>query len=87
MTTHQNSTKPMKVVGTSPVRPDGIQKVTGVAQYGADYSLPGMLWSQILRSPHAHAKIRSINVEKHWRCQVSKPSLLARTFLTTSLTT
>jgi CO/xanthine dehydrogenase Mo-binding subunit len=54
----------MKVVGTSPVRPDGIQKVTGVAQYGADYSLPGMLWSQILRSPHAHANIRSINVEK-----------------------
>lgn len=64
MTTHQNSTKKMKVVGTSPVRPDGIQKVTGVAQYGADYSLPGMLWSQILRSPHAHANIRSINVEK-----------------------
>ncbi len=64
MTTHQNSTKAMKVVGTSPVRPDGIQKVTGVAQYGADYSLPGMLWSQILRSPHAHANIRSINVEK-----------------------
>ncbi len=64
MTTHQNSTKAMKVVGTSPVRPDGIQKVTGVAQYGADYSLPGMLWSQILRSPHAHANIRSINVDK-----------------------
>jgi CO/xanthine dehydrogenase Mo-binding subunit len=54
----------MKVVGTSPIRPDGIQKVTGVAQYGADYSLPGMLWSQILRSPHAHANIRSINVAK-----------------------
>lgn len=64
MTTHQNSTKVMKVVGTSPVRPDGVQKVTGVAQYGADYSLPGMLWSQILRSPHAHANIRSINVDK-----------------------
>ena len=64
MTTHLNSTKPMKVVGTSPVRPDGVQKVTGVAQYGADYDLPGMLWSQILRSPHAHANIRSINVDK-----------------------
>jgi len=30
----------MKVVGTSPVRPDGVPKVTGQAQYGADYSLP-----------------------------------------------
>ncbi|MDP2706463.1 MAG: hypothetical protein Q8O70_03020, partial [Burkholderiales bacterium] len=39
-------------------------KVTGVAQYGADFSLPGMLWGQILRSPHAHARIRSIDTSK-----------------------
>jgi CO/xanthine dehydrogenase Mo-binding subunit len=35
-----------------------------MAQYGADYSLPGMLWAKILRSPHAHARIRSINTSK-----------------------
>src|SRR5499433_568029 len=56
--------KELKVVGTSPVRPDGVPKVTGLAQYGADFSLPGMLWGKILRSPHAHARIRSINTAK-----------------------
>jgi len=54
----------LKVVGTSPVRPDGVPKVTGLAQYGADFTLPGMLWGRILRSPHAHARIRSINTKK-----------------------
>ncbi len=52
------------LIGTSPVRPDGVPKVTGTAQYGADYSLPGMLWASILRSPHAHATIRSIDLSK-----------------------
>ena len=56
--------KQLKVIGTSPVRPDGVPKVTGLAQYGADFSLPGMLWAKILRSPHAHARIRSINTKK-----------------------
>ncbi len=54
----------MKVVGTSPVRPDGVPKVTGMAQYGADYSLPGMLWAKVLRSPHAHARILSVDTSK-----------------------
>jgi CO/xanthine dehydrogenase Mo-binding subunit len=54
----------LKVVGTSPVRPDGVPKVTGCAQYGADFSLPGMLWGKILRSPHAHARIRKIDTSK-----------------------
>jgi CO/xanthine dehydrogenase Mo-binding subunit len=54
----------LKVVGTRPVRPDGVPKVTGLAQYGADFALPGMLWGRILRSPHAHARIRSINTKK-----------------------
>ena len=54
----------MKVVGTRPVRPDGEQKVTGQAQYGADFSAPGMLWGDILRSPHAHARIRAIDTSK-----------------------
>jgi CO/xanthine dehydrogenase Mo-binding subunit len=44
--------------------PDGVPKVTGRAQYGADLMWPGMLVGRILRSPHAHARIRSINIEK-----------------------
>jgi CO/xanthine dehydrogenase Mo-binding subunit len=56
--------KKLKVIGSSPVRPDGIPKVTGTARYGADFSLPGMLWASILRSPHAHANIRSIDLTK-----------------------
>jgi CO/xanthine dehydrogenase Mo-binding subunit len=55
---------PLKVVGTRPVRPDGVPKVTGLAQYGADFSLPGMLWGSILRSPHAHARILAIDTSK-----------------------
>ena len=50
-----------KVVGTRPVRPDGIDKVTGKARYGADMTAPGMLWGMILRSPHAHARIKGID--------------------------
>src|SRR5690606_37522537 len=41
-----------------------VPKVTGLAQYGSDYSLPGMLWGKILRSPHPHARIRSIDTTK-----------------------
>ncbi len=57
-----------KVIGTRPVRPDGVEKVTGKAQYGADIHLPGLLQGRILRSPHAHARILSIDTseaEKH----------------------
>jgi CO/xanthine dehydrogenase Mo-binding subunit len=53
-----------KWVGTRPVRPDGVPKVTGRALYGADMAMPGMLWGKILRSPHAHARIRSIDTSK-----------------------
>ena len=55
---------PYKWVGTRPIRPDGIPKVTGTAKYGADFSLPGMLYGKILRSPHAHANIKSIDTSK-----------------------
>jgi len=64
LTNTKNTEQVFKSVGTSPIRPDGVPKVTGMAQYGADYSLPGMLWAKILRSPHAHARIRSINTSK-----------------------
>jgi xanthine dehydrogenase molybdenum-binding subunit len=53
-----------KVIGTSPLRHDGVDKVTGRAQYGADIHLPGMLYGAVLRSPHAHARILSIDTSK-----------------------
>src|ERR1019366_6792875 len=53
-----------KVIGTRPIRPDGIEKVTGAAKYGADFAFPGMLHGKILRSPYAHAIIKSIKVDK-----------------------
>ena len=49
------------VVGKRPVRPDGVDKVTGRAQYGADVQLNGLLHAKVLRSPYAHARIKSIN--------------------------
>ena len=52
------------VVGTRPLRPDGIDKVTGKAQFGADFYAPGMLHGAIKRSPHAHAKILRIDTSK-----------------------
>ena len=55
---------PYKVIGTRPVRHDGVDKVTGRALYGADIQLPGLLHGKILRSPHAHARIKSIKTEK-----------------------
>ena len=57
--THQ-----FKVVGTRPLRPDGVDKVTGRAKFGADATAPGMLVGKVLRSPHPHARIRSINTAK-----------------------
>ena len=56
-----DSVKRFKWVGTRPIRPDGVPKVTGRAMYGADLKLPGMLYGKILRSPHAHARILSID--------------------------
>src|SRR5262245_48137063 len=60
----KDGAKQYKWVGTRPIRPDGVPKVTGTALYGADVAWPGMLVGRVLRSPHAHARIRSINIEK-----------------------
>ena len=57
-------TNGFKVVGTRPDRPDGIDKVTGRARFGADVTAPGMLHAVIIRSPHAHARIVKINASK-----------------------
>ncbi|HZT88294.1 MAG TPA: xanthine dehydrogenase family protein molybdopterin-binding subunit [Stellaceae bacterium] len=54
----------LKVVGTRPIRPDGVDKVIGRAAFGADMVMPGMLWGKIKRSPHAHARILSIDTSK-----------------------
>ncbi|MTH99030.1 xanthine dehydrogenase family protein molybdopterin-binding subunit [Roseibium sp. RKSG952] len=53
-----------KFVGTRPDRPDGLDKVTGRAKFGADAYAPGMLHGAILRSPHAHARIISIDTSR-----------------------
>ena len=53
-----------KVIGTTPIRHDATDKVTGRARYGADIHLPGLLHGKILRSPHAHAIIKSIDATK-----------------------
>lgn len=57
-------TRDFKIVGTRVARPDGIDKVTGKAAFGADITAPGMLHGRILRSPHAHARIVSIDVSE-----------------------
>ncbi len=56
--------RPYKVIGTRPIRHDGEDKVTGRAQYGADISFRDQLYGKVLRSPHPHAKIVSIDASK-----------------------
>ena len=53
-----------KVVGTRPIRHDGTDKVTGRAKYGGDFQAAGQLFGKVLRSPHAHARIKSLDVSK-----------------------
>jgi len=64
MTQNDVKTEGFKVVGTRPDRPDGVDKVTGKAKFGADMYAPGMLHAAIVRSPHAHAKIVKIDMSK-----------------------
>ena len=65
-TVHRESSGPgtYHVVGTRPIRHDGLDKVTGRAKFGADITLPGMLHGKVLRSPYAHARIRSIDTRR-----------------------
>jgi len=53
-----------RVVGTRPIRHDGLDKVTGKAKYGADVQFVGLLHGKVLRSPHPHARIKSIDTSK-----------------------
>jgi len=59
-----NGSKPTKYVGTRALRPDGVDKVTGRAKFGADLSMPNMIVGKVLRSPHAHARIKSIDTSQ-----------------------
>jgi CO/xanthine dehydrogenase Mo-binding subunit len=59
-----NNSSGFKVIGTTPIRHDATDKVTGQARYGADINMPGLLHGKILRSPHAHAIIKSIDATK-----------------------
>ncbi len=53
-----------QVLGNRPVRHDGADKVTGKAVYAADVHLPGMAHGKIVRSPHSHARIKSIDASE-----------------------
>ena len=57
-------TNDLKWVGSRPIRPDGVDKVTGRARFGADFNMPNQLVGKVLRSPHAHAIIKSIDISK-----------------------
>ena len=59
-----NQAPDFKYIGTRPVRPDGVEKVTGRANFGADFDMPGMIHGKVVRSPHAHARIRSIDTSR-----------------------
>jgi CO/xanthine dehydrogenase Mo-binding subunit len=59
-----DSTSLNKWIGQRTIRPDGTEKVTGSAQYAADFTMPGMVWGKVLRSPHAHALIKKLDTSK-----------------------
>jgi xanthine dehydrogenase molybdenum-binding subunit len=62
--TQSSGVNQMKVVGHPTPRIDGVERVTGRAKYTNDIQLPGMLYAKVLRSPHPHARIRSVDVSK-----------------------
>ncbi len=64
MSDSMSKKKEYKVIGTRPIRHDGVDKVTGRAIYGADFQITGLLHGRVLRSPHAHARIVSIDTSR-----------------------
>src|SRR5215472_5829850 len=55
---------PLKTVGHPTTRIDAFERVTGKATYTGDFHVPGMLYAKVLRSPHPHARIKSIDTSK-----------------------
>jgi 4-hydroxybenzoyl-CoA reductase alpha subunit len=68
------------VIGKRIPRVDARAKVTGEGKYAADFSLPGMLWCKILRSPYAHARILNIDVTRARKLPGVKAVLTGRDF-------
>ncbi len=64
MTNETTLDAPFTVIGTRPPRYDAADKATGRALFGPDIQLPGMLHGKVLRSPHAHARICSIDTSR-----------------------
>src|SRR5689334_8655393 len=73
-------TQEYTVVGTRPIRHDGADKVTGRALYGADVQMAGLLYGHVLRSPHAHARIRRIDTSKAERFPGVRAVVIAADF-------
>jgi len=67
-----------KWIGQRTIRPDGVDKVTGRAAFAADTNMPGMIWGKVLRSPHAHARIKSIDTSKASRLPGVKAVVTAK---------
>src|SRR5579859_4468269 len=67
-----------KWIGQRTIRPDGVDKVTGRAAFAADATMPGMIWGKILRSPHPHARIKSIDTSKAEKLAGVKAVVTAR---------
>ena len=59
-----NAYQEFRMIGSRPIRPDGLDKVTGRARYGADLNMQGQIYGHVVRSPHAHAVIQSIDCSK-----------------------
>ena len=67
-----------KWIGQSTICPDGVDKVTGRAAFAADTNMPGMIWGKVLRSPHPHARIKSIDTSKAEKLPGVKAVVTAR---------
>ena len=72
--------KTFDVIGKRPIRHDGADKVTGRAKYGADFQSTGLLHGKILRSPHAHARIKSINTSRAERLEGVRAVVTSKDF-------
>ena len=64
MATTTEQKREYKIIGTRPIRHDGVDKATGRAVFGADVALPGLLHGKVLRSPHLHARVKSIDASR-----------------------
>ena len=56
--------EPLRTIGNDTPRIDAIERVTGQAKYTRDWKLPGMLYGKVLRSPHPHARLVSIDTSE-----------------------